>query len=87
MRGGREKRLDLFSVLLKLNSSAIFFYFAAITKLNASLPRIIFHSPTPNFEKFLLISLARLFVLYADEGDFALSLVLTPSFPHQIIAV
>ena len=64
-----------------------YFYFAAIAELSASLPRIIFHSPTPNFEKFLLISLARLFVLYADEGDFALSLVLTPSFPHQIIAV
>ena len=51
----RQKRLVWSVLLLKLNSRIFFFYFAAIAELSASLPRIIFHSPTPNFEKFPLI--------------------------------
>ena len=45
-----------------------FFLLCPITKLNASLQRIIFHSPTPNFDQFPLISTSTAIVPYTDEG-------------------
>ena len=46
--------------------------------LNASLPRIIFHSPELTWIIFLSFSPLRQFILYTDENDFALSLILAP---------
>ena len=67
MRGGLQ-RLLWFALLLKLNSS-VFFFFSHEQFFTLQ------HRISRNLRSF---ALARLFFLYTDEGDLALSLVLKP---------
>ena len=69
-----------------INRTVLLFFlsFSAFTRLNSSLPQIIFYPPTLSFDQFSPIFTTTSLILYTDERDFPLGFFFTPKFRHQI---